>query len=813
MTFMQDARHAWRMWRAYPLVTAAGVLSLALGMGASTAVFSVIDTLLLRSAPVADPRALIAVYSTSSANPGWQQTSFRNFDDLREMLPLSVAAYAPIPAGLADTGNVPEQIPAEVVSGNYFDVLGLRAAIGRLFVFSAAEDRVPNRHPEIVISDGLWKRRFGGRADVLNRTVQLNGRPVAIVGVAPPGFTGIDAMRAVDVWVPASNSAVLTGVTAFYFQNRAIGMFDVFARTVPRIKEQDIRSMLDAAAARLAQTFPREDTGIGFIARPFSESRLAPAVRRSWVIAGELLAVVVGVVLLVACANVANLLLARGLAREREIAVRLAIGASRRDLVQQLLVESLLLAAAGAIVGLAVASGALGALSALRPRFMPPSFTVSIDRTALVVTGVVAFLIAPLFGLVPALGISRREVVHGLKPGGVSSSGRRRRDTSAAILFVQSTLATIALILAGLFVRSLRAAQAVDPGFDADRVAIVSFDLGMLRYDNVQGPAFVKRVNDRMKTIKGVVASAVATHVVLDGTGLASRIKVAGREDAEALSIEAGAVGLDYFRAMSIPIIEGRAFRESDAASEVGWAVVNRSMAERLWPDRPAVGQRFQVLGIKEPYFVAGVAADARYDNLGELHRPYFYIFYDQTPGLKKLTLHVRTAGDPQPLLRTLEREVRGADPNLPLISVRTMSDVMSQAMWVPRTGAAVLAFFGMVAVILAATGIYGVSAFFVNQQRREIGIRLALGAPARTIVQAVVGRTIAPTLCGVVVGLLAAYAGARAVEQLLIGVSPTDTVSFASAGVILSMVSAGAAMLPAFSALSLDPAAVLRRE
>jgi macrolide transport system ATP-binding/permease protein len=815
MTLMQDIRHAWRMWRAYPLVTAAALLSLALGMGANTAVVSVINALLLRSAPVADPRTLVSLYSTSSANPGWHQTSYRNFEDLAAALPVPVAAYAPVPVGLADDGHLPEQVSTELVSGNYFAVLGVHAAIGRVFAFTPAEDRAPDRYPEAVISDALWQRRFGGDAGVVNKSVQLNGRPFTIVGIAPPGFTGIDVIRAVDVWLPASNVAVLTGVTGFYFHNRAIGMFDVFARTTPETKQAELTRMLRATATRLAQTFPREDTGIGFVVRPFREGRLAPSAREAWIIAAELLAVVVGVVLLVACANVANLLLARGVARQREIALRLAIGASRRHLVQQLLVESVLMSTAGAIIGLGVAWGALSVLSTVRPEFIPPTFDVPIDRTTLVVTGIIAFVTVPVFGLFPALRLSRRDLITGLKYSGMPLSHRAPRNGSTAILFAQAALATIAMILAGLFVRSLRSAQTIDPGFDTDRVAIVSFDLGMLRYDNAKGPAFVRRVNDRLRTVDGVVASAVASHVLLDGTGLASRITVAGHDDAEALSIEAGAVGLDYFRTMNIPIVAGRAFRESDAAqvSEFGWAVVNRTMAERLWPGREAVGQRFHVLGIKEPYVVVGVAADAHYDTLGELHRPYFYIYYDQTPGLKKLTLHVRTAGPPRPLLGTIAREIRAVDPNLPLIAVRTMSDVVSQAMWVPRTGAAVFMFFGIVAVILAATGIYGVSAFFVHQHRRDTGIRLALGAPGRRIVLPVIRRTVMPTLWGVAVGLMASYAGARTVERLLIGVGPRDVLSFAGAAVVLSIVSVAAATLPAFSALRADPLDVLRTE
>jgi predicted permease len=322
-------------------------------------------------------------------------------------------------------------------------------------------------------------------------------------------------------------------------------------------------------------------------------------------------------------------------------------------------------------------------------------------------------------------------------------------------------------------------------------------------------------VNVRVQAIPGVIASGVASHVLLDGAGLASKIKLAGREDAEALSIEAGAVGLDYFRTMGMSVVEGRRFQESDAAevSEFGWGIVNQTMAERLWPGRSAVGQQLQVLGIKEPYVVVGVVTDAQYETLGERKRPYFYILYDQTPGLKKLTLHVRTSGDPRPLLQTIQREIQTADPNLPLVNVRTMSDVLTQAMWVPRIGATLLTLFGALALILAVVGIYGVTSFVVTQRRREIGIRLALGAAPTNILIPMMRLSFVPALTGVGLGLIISYFGAQFVESLLIGVTSTDGKTFVSVVVVLMAAAAAASFLPALSAARQDPARILRRD
>ena len=809
-----DCRSAWRMWRRYPWLTGVAILSLALGMGANTAVFSVMHALLLTSAPVYDPGSLIAIYSTSAANPGWHQTSFKNYEDLREALPIEALAYAAIPVGMSTVGNQPEQVPTEIVSGNYFELLGVRAAVGRTFAYTAAEDKLADKHPELVISDALWKRRFGSRTDVLHQTVQLNARPFTIVGVAPPAFRGLDVLRAVDVWVPASNTIILTGVSGFYFRNRSTGMFDVVARTTSTDGPRNVQPRLQVQASKLAQLFPDANRGLQFATRPLWQARMNPAQRDTWVRAGGLLAVVVGLVLLIACANVANLLLARSVSRRREVAVRLALGATRRQLTRQLLLESLLLSSVGALVGLGVAWAAVRMLSVVRPAFVPASFDAPLDWNALAFTGVIAFLVGPLFGLLPALQASRADVVDGLK----SDEGRRpaaRRDFSPALLVAQSTLATVALILASLFVRSLGQAQGIHPGFDADHVAVVSFDLGMLRYDNAKGPAFVRRVNDRLRAVPGVISSAVASHVLLDGAGLAGKITLAGREDAEALSVEAGAVGTDYFRTMGIPVVAGRGFQESDApaVSEFGWTVVNQTMAEQLWPGREAVGRRFHVLGITEPYVVVGVVADALYDTLGERRRPYFYIYYDQSPGLKKLTLHVLTAGDPRRLLPAIQAEIQAADPNLPVITARTMSDVVRDAMWVPRTGAALLLAFGFIALSLAVIGIYGVTAFFLRQRRREIGIRLALGATAADILSMVVRRILAPTAIGLAVGLVASYLGGRLVASLLIGIGPADPRSFAAAGVVLAAAAAAACALPVVAAIRMDPAPVLRRE
>jgi predicted permease len=807
---IQDIRYAWRVWRKYPLVIVAAILSLGFGMGANTAVFSVLHAALLKTAAVREPGTISRIYSTSAASAGLHATSFQNYDDLRRAMPFAIAAAAPISIGLSSDGGQPEEVPAELVSDNYFRLLGVVPALGRLFAVS--EGGPDGSSPVVVVSDALWRRRFAGRADAIGHKVSVNARPFTIIGVAPAGFASLDLMRAVDVWIPmAMHADALTGVQNFYFNQRWRGMFDLVARQEPPLTGTEARSLLMAQATALADTFPKENEGLGFETRALRQSGLNPAQRESWTRGGGLMGGVVALVLLIACVNVANLLLARSAARQREIAVRLALGASRRDLIRQLLIESFMLSLAGAAAGLLIAKGSLLLLNGMRPAFMPTSFATPIDGLALVFTGVMTVLTSLAFGLAPAFQSARQDVVNGLKNSRALVRRTSGGDFGRLLLVVQSTLATVALVLAALFLRSLHQAQTLDTGFDRQNLVVVGFDLGMLRYDNTRGPALVRQVNERMAATPGVVASAVSSHAVLDGAALASKIRLAGQPDAEAQSVHAQAVGLQYFKTMGIPLLEGRTFRETDTESPFGWAIVNKTLARQLWPGQPAIGQRFQLMGIKEPYEVVGLAADSQYESLGEATQPYFYIFYDQTPGLKKLTLFVRTTGDPRALQSTIEQGIRAVDPNLPLLSVRTMSEVMEKAMWVPRTGSALLMLFGAMSLTLAAIGIYGVTAFFVRQQVRDIAIRTALGASRFAILVPLMRWTFAPTLAGIALGLIVATLIGRLLGNFLIGIAPTDIASFASASSILGLVAAAASVLPALGATRLDPSSVLR--
>ena len=808
----RDLRQAVRGLVRSPFYSFTIVLMLALGIGANTAVFSFLNALFFTTAPVSNPGTLYSVFSKGGATTELHPTSFLNYEDLQRTLRFDLAAHTAIVVGLADNATEAEQVPAALVSGNYFRVLGVRALNGR--VFTEDEGKAEGQSPVVVISHSLWQRRFGGQA-VLGRTIAINTRSFMIIGVAPPGFRGVDLAKPVDVWIPSSMHAdALTGVQSFYFRLRSAAMFDLVARLSTSAAAAELESSLAAQASVLADRFPAENKGLTFAAIPLREAQLGPTRRAVWLRAGGLLAVVVALVLLIACANVANLALARMLTRRHEIALRLALGASRAQIRRHLTAESGVLAVIGAVAGLVVALGSIQVVGRVRPTSLLPGFAATIDGRVLAFTAAVACVVTVLVGIGPALYMTSGVALTDLQRDRFSAPRLSRGYVARALLVFQSALATIALIFAALFVRSLRNAQLIEPGFRTNNLALVTFDLGMLRYDNERGPAFVRRVNERMQSIPGIASSAVASHVVLDGSGLESRIRVAGHVAAEAIGVHAEAVGLDYFKTMGVAILEGRAFqRGDDTSSQFGWAVVNATMAERIWPNRSVIGERFEIMGISEPYVVVGVVSNSQYETLGEKPQPFFYIYYDQSPGLKKLTLYVRTTVAPASVLPAIVREIRGIDRNLPLTDIRTMGDVLTKATWVSRAASVLLGSFGVLALALALVGTYGVTAFFVNRQRRDIGIRMALGASSRNAIAPIIQSTFVPAVVGTIFGAVVAAVGARSVAGLLVGVSPDDPLSICAAATILLVCGGAASLLPVRVALRQDPIAALRGE
>ncbi len=808
---LRDVRHGLRGFKRNPILTGVAIVSLALGIGGNVATFSVLSALFLESAPVRRPAELVSIYTTRPDQPGPALTSFKNFDDLRKSLPVPAAAYASILVGISEPSGEAEQVSGELVSDNYFQVLGVGAVRGRTFL--PEEGKIDGQNPVVVISDALWQRRFAAQ-DVIGRTILVNTKPFRIVGIAPAGYRGLDLGRAVDVWIMTSMHAdALAGIQAFYYRVRVSSMFDVVARVASDEALAALTARLKTQARDLATAFPAENNGLAFDVLPLQQARLGPQRRATWLRAGGLLAAVVALVLLIACANVANLLLAQAVMRRHEISLRRALGASNGRLRRQLLTEAALLAVAGAGIGIGVAYMSLRWAMGGHFLILPRSLQLGLDGKALTVAAAAGVCSTFLFGLAPALYATQGDISSGLR-GGRIASGRLSGDRFSRLLLVaQSTLATTALILAVLFVRSLRNAQRIDPGFKTDHLALATFDLGLLRYDSERAPALVRRVLERINRIPGVTSSTISSHVVLDGPGLQSKITLPGRADAEDIGAHAQAVGRDYFRTMGLAVAAGRTFREDDSApSKFGWAVVNMTMAQTVWPDRPAVGQRFAISGIPEQYEVIGVVANSQYESLGETAQPFFYIYYGQATGLKKLSLYVRTAVDPASVLPAIARAVHDEDAQLPLIDLRTMADVLRKATAAPRAGSILLSAMGFLSVMLALMGTYGVTAFVVGRRRRDIGIRRALGASNSEVLLPFIRSTFLPALMGVVIGAALTVMASRLLSGLLVAVKPSDPVSLASATLII-VGSALATFVPAMSAIRSNVAVVLRNE
>jgi len=836
-SLLYDLRHAARALAARPGLMVAAVLSLALGVGANTALFTFLSALFFDPVPVAEPARLVSVFTTDEEFPGMLPTSWPNYRDLREDSETfsGLAAFLPVQLSLSGSGE-PEKIDATLVSGNFFDVLGVSPAPGR--ALAAGDDRPGSGAPVAVIAHGLWQRRFGGDPGLLGRTITLNGQPITVVGIAPEGFHGALTLRRSELWLPlALEDRMLAGTLAAWFDLRGALMLGVIGRLAEGVSREQAGSSLSARAAALAEEYPDENRGRTWTLLPYLSANINPNERPQYVRTGGMLAAVVALVLLVACGNVANLLLARAVGRRREIAVRLALGAGRGRLLRQLLAESLLLALGGGALGLVVAALARSTLWALRPPGIPEGLDLSFDARVLAFTLLLSLATGLLFGLAPALRSARTPLVDALKAGGRSGSGEEGVGASGRgilarlglarvplghlLVGAQVALSLVALIGAGLFLRGLGRAQAIDPGFAASELAVVTFDLGSRDLAPQDARALQDRLLERVRALPGVRAAALGQNLAFVTTGLARPAAIEGHRSEtgeEAVFLAYQAVSPGYFEALGIPLLAGRSFEEADREGNLPVAVVNRTFAESFWGEAGldgALGRAIAFDGEEAPVRVVGVVEDARYFTLGEDPRPYLYLPLGQSFA-PETTLHIRTAsgaGSPASLLGAVRREIRALDPNLALYNVEPMMAILARSLWAPRMAAGLLAVFGGVALVLVSVGIYGVMAYSVNRRRREIGIRAAIGADRRRVLGGVLGRSMKVVGAGAAAGLLLAFLATRAVAGLLYGIRPFDPVSVLGMTFLLLLVAFVASLLPALQATRVDPVVVLRDE
>jgi macrolide transport system ATP-binding/permease protein len=808
----QDIRYGWRLMVRKPAFAFVAVLTLGLGIGANVTMFSWTRIMLQRQIlGVRGGGQLVALNGTTRSRIDLS-VSYPYFLDLRERRPDSVEdliAFTLAPMSLRTNGGDPQRTFGQLVSGNFFTALGVQPALGRAFL--PEEDTTPNGHPVVVISDSFWQRRFGGNPSIVGGTVMLNGITYTVIGIAPPGFRGTEPYLNLDLWVPmAMQPSVTSGGNRLGVRGNS--WLEAMVRLKPGATIARAQADFDVIARNLADTYA-DDKGRGL---KLSELWRAPSSGGPAVVAVMVIQqVVAGVVLLIACANVANLLLARAASRQRETAVRLTLGASRSRLVQQLLTESTLLALAGGLCGIVMAYWTKDLVRlfippAPLPIEMNPTLDLQVVIFALIMTGASILV----FGLVPALQGSMSSVGAALKESaGQLTAPPRRARIRQALVVAQVALSLMLLVSAGLFLRTLQNAQALDPGFSTRTGLLASIDLLPAGYDTPRGRAFFRDLLARVRELPGVEAASVATKVPLGfGGNSDTGASIEGYTPApnEEISIYYNRVGSDYMKTMGITLVAGREFTDLDTTDRPDVVVVNETLIRRYFSGRDPIGGRIR-LGTRTLQ-VVGVARDGKYSSITETPRSFMYMPVQQWYRADTV-LHVKTSVDPGTLVPRLHEVLRSLDSNVPLFDVRTIAEQLSIAIFIQRMVASLLGAFGGLALLLATVGLYGVIAALSAQRTPEIGMRMALGATRRDIVSLIVRQGLVLTLIGVAIGLIAALGATRLFKSLLVGVSATDGISFAGTTVLLVLVALAASYLPARRAARIDPLQALRNE
>jgi predicted permease len=799
--FLQNVRFATRLFRKQPLFSAVVVATLFFNDTATT-----------------------EIYTTCRRGSPYCSTSYPDYQDYRDRSRafLGMAAFAAMSLSIARGGNT-QLANGMLATGDYFNLLGVDAAIGRTLV--PADDRLGDAEPVTVLAHSYWRKAFGGDTAVLRRSVRLNGAPFAIVGVAAEGFRGTRLSSDPELWIPMNAlPMVATGSWAErdVLGNRQMRWMDgVIGRRAVSVTIEQARADMLAVSQQLQEEDPGARGGRSITTEATRSYTLPTSTAGDIVRFVTLLVLVVAAALLIACSNIANLLLTRASARRREIAVRLALGAGRGRLASQLLTETVLLAVAGGALGLIVANVSLDALSTYAlPGFISiESLDLALDGRVLAFTAAISLLTGLLFGLVPAAQATRPDLTDTLKGRSAARrSGRGLLMTRSALLAAQTALALVLLIGAGLFIRSLRNGLAVDVGFEARNLALTSFDLGMQRYTVSQGEQSLVELTERAKGLPGVrdVSLAALPPLSLGGMGTFATIDGYTPRPDEEIRVELNFVGPDYFRTMGIPLLGGRDIRAGDRAGSRRVVVINETMARRYWPGEDPVGETIRIGGPDtQPLEIVGYARDVKH-GLTEDPEPfvYFPLMQSRNRALEgDVTLLVSTSGLAGTLLPAIRRELRELDADLAVTELTTVQNRIAEFLMPQRMGTTLLATLGTLTLFLAMMGIFGVVGYAVTEQRREIGIRLALGAAKSHVFRVVMRTAAVPVTIGIVIGLGASLGVARLAASFLYGIHPTDAATFTAVPVIMGVVALIAAYIPARRAAGVDPVETLRSE
>jgi len=818
--FWQDFRFAVRTLAKKPGFTAVAILSLTLGIGANTTIFTLVKAIFLQGVPVQDPSRVVAIYSSQQSRGSAAQQylpltvpNAKDYRDLNDVFSgMSVVTFtgATLTRQGKDTG-----IFVQLVDSNHFSVLGVRVAQGRDFL--PEDDQSDGKNPVVIMSHAKWVSDFGSDPKILGQTVQINGQDFTVVGIAPAEFHDVGTLGSPDLWMPITmHDSVLTGIVKAWYSQRGARIALAVARLKPNVTLAQAQASMHALGARLEQEYPTDNKGRNNDLVPLEETNIPPAQRPLFVRAGALMMITVGLVLLIACANVANLLLTRATQRRREMAIRLSLGASRGRIVRQLLTESLLIGLISGGLAILTAEEAVNlVIKLLPPPGLPGGVDTSIDVRVLLFTIALAILAAVIFGLVPAMQASQPSQMGALRdrtdaPGGAT----RWYGLRGILVMTQVTLSLVALVGAGLFIHSLKNAQETDPGFETKREIVMGINLAAQRYTQPRAEQFYKDVVDRLRGLPMVASASVSDSAPFtqgfQRTTFPEGVDTSDPTNGKLTPTISVAPG--YFGTAGIEMLRGRDFDDHDDAQSHMVAIVNQAFVDQMWPGRDPIGKHLHFLLQTWDVEVVGLVNTVKYATLGEPPQPivYFPLKQHYSPAV---TLYVHTKGDTNAALTSVRSTVQALDPTLPLANVRTVQELLNNSLVAPRLGAELLGAFGALALLLAAIGTYGVMSYSVSQRTQEIGVRMALGAQRGDVMRLILRNGMAMILTGVAAGLLFSTLLTHSMNSLLFGIGIFDAPSFfATAGILLA-VAMFACWLPARRAMRVDPIIALRYE
>jgi macrolide transport system ATP-binding/permease protein len=818
---IQDLRYAIRVLTAQKGFTLVAVLTLALGIGVNTTIFSLVDAILFRPLPVAASGELVAVYNKDTVNNSLGEEdsiSYPDFVDYRDKNDVfsGMIAYGVLEPATIGNADDTELATGDFVSGNFFDVLGVKAHIGSVF---HPEDDSRSAAPVAVLSYSTWQRRFAGDPGIVGRRVNFYRIPFTIVGVADAKFTGLIKGISPEFWIPVRQQEILYGSDRNHFNDRRNNNFLVAGRLKPGVTLNAAKTQMTSLARGLSETYPDSNKDRRLTLLPLNDVIFAPAADRAVRLSAAVLLALAGFVLLIACANLANLLLARSTTRRKEIAVRLAVGGSRWRLIRQLLTESVVLSVLGGLAGLLVASWSAGFLNVIEiPLPIRVDVGAEIDWRVLAFTFVMSLVTGVVFGLLPAVQSAKTSIVAALKDEAGADRGSGPKWTRSTLVISQVAVSMFLLVFAGLAFRSLRNAASVNPGFNTDKLGVAVVEPTVRGYDETRTRNFSRETLARVRRLPGVRSAAIAGNLPLT---FSIHLMGYSTEGPETLPrnqwkyVDGTLVSDGYFRTMQIPIVEGREFSETDETAGAQRVIINATMAKRLWPGETALGRRLYVSVAPRGGLVSaeviGVVADGKYRTLGEQQRPFVYgnLLQNFMGG----TLVVRAQDDLQPVFTGIRSVVREMDPTVPVFAMQEITERMRIVLLVPRYAAMLFGGFGLLGAALAIVGLYGVISYSVSRRTHEIGIRMAIGGQRNDVLKLVIREGMTLTAAGLGLGLLLAAIASRFISAILYGVSSADPLTFAAISALMALVSFIACCIPAFRASRVDPMVALRYE